>query len=65
MQNRMRLIVKKLKFRHYFTDEFSCDAYSVSPGGAAPADIAMCMRNSSDEWKNVVVMLIFQHVLFE
>ena len=29
-----------------------------------PADIAVCMRNSFDERKDVVVMLLFQHVLF-
>ena len=65
MHNSMWLIVEKLKFRHCFTDEFSCDAHSVSPGGAAPADIAMCMLNSFDEWKDVVVMLLFQHVHFK
>ena len=53
MQNRMWLTIEKLNF---LTDEFSCDAYSVLPGGAAPADIAMCMRNSFDEWKDIVVM---------
>ena len=43
------MIVEELKFRHCFSDEFSCDVYCVSPGGAAPADIAACMRNSFDE----------------
>ena len=61
MQNRMWPTVEKLKFRHCLMDEFSCDA----PGGAALADIAVCMGNSFDEWKDVVVMLLFQHVLFE
>lgn len=64
MQNRLSMMVEKDKFPYCFTDEFSRDAYIVLP--VVHADLAVCMRNSFDERKDVIVVrLHFQRVLFE
>ena len=61
----MSLMTEKNNFRHCFADEFSLDA-NILFREVVHADIAVCMCDSFNDRKDVVVVRFhFQHVLFE